>query len=442
MSSRNLKLIIESLVEDILCEDEASKDYIKDINLKQLKKGQRPEPDEDPKQFFNDLQARLEPEAEKGPIFDKDILKIIETVPFKMDKKETQWVANLAKAGHNINLRKLRDMLDFVRQTKTDISKYKNFDDPLKDSEEWHEQFKLKDKPEEELGDYETNVTVMTFPSGYKIVEVPSKDLETEGKKMGHCVGGYCDVVESGETIIYSLRDKKNEPHVTFEWDLNFGRFEQIQGKENKDPVKKYHPFIRDFALKMGDKVAAIEYGHKLTAKDYTEIITSDDTELKREVALRSKTPKKVLIKLALDKNSSVREYVAANPNTPKDVLAALATSPKEYVVAAAAQNPSTPPDALIAIASSQENNNHLKVAKNPNAPSEALAKLSNSNGRLVRELVANHPNTSKEILEKLANDTSPYVSQAAERTLEARAVRASAAKEVAKAFRKDGYDV
>ena len=41
--------------------------------------------------------------------------------------------------------------------------------------------------------------------------------LKYEGELMGHCVGGYCDDVISGNTKIYSLRDAKGEPHVTIE---------------------------------------------------------------------------------------------------------------------------------------------------------------------------------------------------------------------------------
>ena len=41
------------------------------------------------------------------------------------------------------------------------------------------------------------------------------KALQYEGSTMRHCVGGYCDSVWSGETNIFSLRDKKGEPHVT-----------------------------------------------------------------------------------------------------------------------------------------------------------------------------------------------------------------------------------
>ena len=43
------------------------------------------------------------------------------------------------------------------------------------------------------------------------------KALKYEGSTMRHCVGGYCDSVWSGETNIFSLRDKKGEPHVTIE---------------------------------------------------------------------------------------------------------------------------------------------------------------------------------------------------------------------------------
>jgi hypothetical protein len=41
--------------------------------------------------------------------------------------------------------------------------------------------------------------------------------LDYEGKAMGHCVGSYCDEVSEGNKKIYTLRDKKGEPHVTIE---------------------------------------------------------------------------------------------------------------------------------------------------------------------------------------------------------------------------------
>ena len=41
--------------------------------------------------------------------------------------------------------------------------------------------------------------------------------LKFEGDTMGHCVGQYCDEVSGGQSNIYSLRDRRGEPHVTIE---------------------------------------------------------------------------------------------------------------------------------------------------------------------------------------------------------------------------------
>lgn len=113
--------------------------------------------------------------------------------------------------------------------------------------------------------------------------------LKYEGDTMGHCVGGYCPDVSSGETRIFSLRDAKNEPHVTIEvkppkysdaprehriqyldelkqqdpnadwsdegfakWMKNRGievppAIKQIKGKGNAKPKKDYIPYVQDF---------------------------------------------------------------------------------------------------------------------------------------------------------------------------------------------------
>lgn len=46
---------------------------------------------------------------------------------------------------------------------------------------------------------------------------VLEKALKNEGELMGHCVGGYCEDVISGDSRIFTLRDQKNKPHVTIE---------------------------------------------------------------------------------------------------------------------------------------------------------------------------------------------------------------------------------
>jgi hypothetical protein len=106
--------------------------------------------------------------------------------------------------------------------------------------------------------------------------------LKYEGETMGHCVGGYCPDVVEGRSRIYSLRDKKGQPHVTIEvqpWRSSQGEslaeFEarlrsdpnrseqaiqdimstpqyrdsivQIKGKGNKAPKEDYLPAVQDF---------------------------------------------------------------------------------------------------------------------------------------------------------------------------------------------------
>jgi hypothetical protein len=124
----------------------------------------------------------------------------------------------------------------------------------------------------------------------------PEKALEDalkyEGDTMGHCVGNYCPDVIQGKSRIYSLRDKRGEPHVTVEvkpnehldynkWfdkqpeevqnriakrrldDKNHDIYEgpeyladraallpkitQIKGKGNAKPKEEYLPFVQDF---------------------------------------------------------------------------------------------------------------------------------------------------------------------------------------------------
>lgn len=121
--------------------------------------------------------------------------------------------------------------------------------------------------------------------------------LAEEGNQMGHCVGGYCADVASGDTRILSLRDAKGRSHVTVEIraerklgtnpeviaDLR-NEFEgtdaarngipfdtwinqvypntnkpadilQIKGKQNRAPNKAYLPYVQDLVKegKWGD---------------------------------------------------------------------------------------------------------------------------------------------------------------------------------------------
>jgi len=81
-----------------------------------------------------------------------------------------------------------------------------------------------------------------------------SDALKYEGDKMGHCVGGYCPDVLEGRTRIFSLRDKRGEPHVTIEAKNPkiYTEIHQIKGKGNAAPVDKYLPMVQDFQRTTG----------------------------------------------------------------------------------------------------------------------------------------------------------------------------------------------
>jgi hypothetical protein len=76
--------------------------------------------------------------------------------------------------------------------------------------------------------------------------------LKYEGDMMGHCVGGYCDSVISGESQIFSLRNKKTgEPHVTIEiepgqWPISGEAFAALP----QSTKAQYREIIRQWRLK------------------------------------------------------------------------------------------------------------------------------------------------------------------------------------------------
>lgn len=140
-------------------------------------------------------------------------------------------------------------------------------------------------KPSGEVGAYydPSGATVYDHP-GMKTLE---DALKYEGETMGHCVGGYCPDVVEGRSKIFSLRDKKGQPHVTIEVkpgvenpSITEGEFKgqrrfivnnkgtgfptieeaqkyaqeistpeivQIKGKANRAPKEEYLPAVQDF---------------------------------------------------------------------------------------------------------------------------------------------------------------------------------------------------
>lgn len=103
--------------------------------------------------------------------------------------------------------------------------------------------------------------------------------LKYEGETMGHCVGGYCPDVVEGRSKIYSLRDKKGQPHVTIEvaprplktWDdvtaavgkdeaaKLWQEFDDIGGNNMSDVGEGFDIFIKNKGIQPAQDIVQIK---------------------------------------------------------------------------------------------------------------------------------------------------------------------------------------
>ena len=271
--------------------DKDYKDLVK-INLSKLRET-KPKPDDmDPQQYYSELAE----EAKDGPIFKKNLLVQIarlqeHSIPTNNRKQFIRWLANSVKETHNMpNQNEMLYIKDFIDGSgdNFDFSKY-TWDQLMFEANQWHEEKFYKEAPDLKLK-YKTNDVVYSFKNGYHIVSVTDpEDLETEGKTMQHCVGGYCDLVASGGTKIYSLRDQNNDPHATMETSISFDdkgntyeEIAQIKGKQNKPPVKKYQDMIKQW---LADTFEPSEYADTY---DYLAIANEKDIDVLLDITIRN----------------------------------------------------------------------------------------------------------------------------------------------------------
>ena len=260
--------MVDEEIKKYLSETPKDAKVLRNINIDFLKKEVDKGPDEEIRDYFARLQDL---ERENPPIFPIELVNWIEGLDdryFPRDGRKifAKWLGNAiyheeTESGvlpsglrnrvrgpefgnlsvYNNDIRYIVDYLNGAENVAKEVWDL-NFPQMMHAAESWHDEFKGKVS----TGDYETKDTVHDFGNGFTMVKVPSEDLEAEGDKMGHCVGGYCEYVDRGSTTIFSLRDKKNEPHVTIEVQGE-EQIVQIKGKGNDTPVEKYRPMIRQW---------------------------------------------------------------------------------------------------------------------------------------------------------------------------------------------------
>jgi len=176
----------------------------------------------------------------------------------KRKHKYDVWISKEIKKSRNIidRLTDLRLIVDWASETRADIFQY-NFDKAYQSQAEWHDEMKRKYHIENmSIPSIEENRVIFRFSDKeHFLYLLTAKDLTHEGAIMGHCVGGknYKSKIKNKQSLILSVRDKDNMPHVTIEIDVNSRNLIQKFGKGNKAPVEKYNHMIFEYALFASD---------------------------------------------------------------------------------------------------------------------------------------------------------------------------------------------
>lgn len=172
----------------------------------------------------------------------------------KRKHKYDVWVAKEIKKNIDIlnQFEKIRFILDWTTQTKTAIFSY-SFDEALVLQEKWHKEMLEKYDIKELKISQVDNDRVLFRCSDKKhfIYLLTEDDLSYEGNMMGMCVGqdSYKSNIRNGRSMIVSLRDEKNCPHVTTEIRVKSGSIIQQYGKGNTSPISEYKKIMVEFVL-------------------------------------------------------------------------------------------------------------------------------------------------------------------------------------------------
>jgi hypothetical protein len=179
----------------------------------------------------------------------------------KSDKRKHKydvWISKEIKKESNIIDRvfELRLIVDWATETNADIFQL-DFNSAYKSQAVWHGDMMLKHRIENmDIPEIDEDRVIFRFSDKeHFLYLLTTSDLKREGAIMGHCVGGnnYKSKVKNKSSLILSIRDKDNIPHVTIEVDVNSRSTRQKFGKGNKAPVEKYMRMYSEYALYASD---------------------------------------------------------------------------------------------------------------------------------------------------------------------------------------------
>lgn len=109
----------------------------------------------------------------------------------------------------------------------------------------WHnEQFAKQDQG----GQYHLGIDdAVAEYGGYWFVPVDPEDAKVEGAKMQNCIGSH--VIPGQNYLVFSMRDRFNNPHVSISFYIKDKRSSEIKGKQNALPLEKYRDSASKFVV-------------------------------------------------------------------------------------------------------------------------------------------------------------------------------------------------
>lgn len=160
------------------------------------------------------------------------------------------WIAKEVKkeSGFLNNLDGFLYIIDWAKKKKPNIFNM-SFDEAYKSSEEWHNSLEFDEQAKNDENADNDRILYKCKDGIHYFVLLETDDLNLEGEVMRNCVGSYTDKVKFGRSLIVSLRDDKNNSHVTIEIDTQSGMAIQTKGKANAEPTPKYLKLITEFAI-------------------------------------------------------------------------------------------------------------------------------------------------------------------------------------------------
>lgn len=160
------------------------------------------------------------------------------------------WIAREVKKDSSLlnNLASIIYVTDWAQRERPNISTL-SFEEAHALSWEWHNSMKFNESAKNKENENDEKILYKCRDGKHSFVLLEPTDLKLEGEIMRNCVGTYSEKVRMGRSLIVSLRDEKNESHVTIEIDTQTGMAIQTKGKANNEPAPKYLKLITEFAI-------------------------------------------------------------------------------------------------------------------------------------------------------------------------------------------------